>query len=165
MIQASVVPLNRSTDPLLFLVVPLALVGWRWGSRVALGAALGAIALVAAWSLISGEPTGTVGYFAQATAFATVAILPGACRQRSDRVTATVLHAVLSTTVNGNRPAELLSPRELEVLELIAQGSPNAEIAARLVIAETTVQTHVQHILHKLGVRNRTEAAARHLRA
>jgi DNA-binding NarL/FixJ family response regulator len=47
---------------------------------------------------------------------------------------------------------------------MIAEGAWNSEIADRLVIAETTVQSHVQHILRKLGVRNRTEAAARYLR-
>ena len=47
---------------------------------------------------------------------------------------------------------------------MVAEGSQNSEIANRLTIAETTVQSHVQHILHKLGVRNRTEAAALYLR-
>jgi DNA-binding NarL/FixJ family response regulator len=47
---------------------------------------------------------------------------------------------------------------------MIAEGAPNSEIAKRLVIADTTVQSHVQHILQKLGVRNRTQAAARYLR-
>jgi DNA-binding NarL/FixJ family response regulator len=126
---------------------------------------VGAIALVAARTLILAETTGIIDFLSQGSAFVTVAILPAACRHRSGVPTTTVLHAVLTTTTNGNRPEELLSPRELQVLALIAEGSPNAEIAARLVIAETTVQTHVQHILHKLGVRNRTEAAARHLRA
>ena len=61
-------------------------------------------------------------------------------------------------------PEELLSARELEVLALIAEGASNAEIAARLTIAHTTAQAHVKHILRKLGVRNRTEAAVRYLR-
>jgi len=61
-------------------------------------------------------------------------------------------------------PAGLLSPRELEVLALISEGAANAEVAVRLVIADTTVQSHVQNILRKLGARNRTEAAARYLR-
>jgi DNA-binding CsgD family transcriptional regulator len=61
-------------------------------------------------------------------------------------------------------PADVLSRRELEVLGLIAEGAANSEIAARLFIADTTVQSHVQHILRKLHARNRTEAAARFLR-
>ncbi len=51
-----------------------------------------------------------------------------------------------------------LSPREQEVLELMAQGASNQEIANALVIAPNTVKRHVQVILEKLGVRNRTQA-------
>ncbi len=59
---------------------------------------------------------------------------------------------------------EALSPRELEVLSMIVEGATNGEIAARLVIATSTVQSHVKRILHKLGVKNRTEAAVRYVR-
>jgi LuxR family transcriptional regulator, regulator of acetate metabolism len=75
-----------------------------------------------------------------------------------------VVSAHSSPVAPDSRPEGLLSPRELEVLALIAEGASNAEIAARLMIAETTAQTHVKHILRKLGVRNRTEAAVRYLR-
>ena len=63
-------------------------------------------------------------------------------------------------------PLVELSPREREVLALLAEGMRNREIAERLVISETTVKTHVRHILEKLRLRNRSEAAAfaaRHL--
>ena len=53
-----------------------------------------------------------------------------------------------------------LSARELEVLDLIRQGSTNAEIAARLYISPKTAEHHVSRILAKLGVRTRAEAAA-----
>jgi DNA-binding NarL/FixJ family response regulator len=63
-------------------------------------------------------------------------------------------------------PLEALSEREREVLGLMADGLRNREIAERLVISEATVKTHVRHVLEKLRLRNRAEAAAfaaRHL--
>jgi len=54
---------------------------------------------------------------------------------------------------------EPLSPRELEILRLMANGVTNREIAAQLVLAEGTVKNHVTNILTKLGVADRTSAA------
>jgi DNA-binding CsgD family transcriptional regulator len=69
----------------------------------------------------------------------------------------------------GQRPATKanpanLTPREVEVLELVAQGLRNAEIAKRLVLSERTVAHHVSSILGKLGVRGRAEATAEAIR-
>jgi len=54
-----------------------------------------------------------------------------------------------------------LTPRELEVLRLLAEGVPAVDIATELVIAPKTVSNHVQHILSKLDVHTRAEAVAR----
>jgi len=59
---------------------------------------------------------------------------------------------------DANRTLDQLSPRELEVFTHIAQGKNNSEIAQELVVAETTVKTHVSRILTKLGLRDRVQA-------
>ena len=55
---------------------------------------------------------------------------------------------------------EVLSPREVEVLQLMAKSTVNKEIATELLIGESTVKTHIVHIFNKLGAKGRTEAVA-----
>lgn len=61
----------------------------------------------------------------------------------------------------GLPPTEVLTPRETEVLSLVVKGKTNKEIAQELVVSVLTVKTHVQHIISKLGVSDRTQAAVR----
>jgi DNA-binding NarL/FixJ family response regulator len=59
---------------------------------------------------------------------------------------------------------ELLTAREREVLQLVAQGNRNRDIGQRLAISEETVKVHVKHVMDKLGARDRTEAVTIALR-
>ena len=62
------------------------------------------------------------------------------------------------------RPAEVLSERELDVLRLASQGLSNQDIADKLVLSLRTVQAHFSHIFNKLQVSSRTEAVVRALK-
>lgn len=103
----------------------------------------------------------------------TRALLAAACRalddrESADRETATArrLFEELGAWPDAARLADrgdLLSPRELEVLRLVATGATNKSIAAELVLSERTVDRHVSNILGKLGVPSRAAATARAL--
>jgi DNA-binding NarL/FixJ family response regulator/class 3 adenylate cyclase len=77
-------------------------------------------------------------------------------------VTRRVIEEFVRRPPDGTRPAPLaieeLTPRECEVLRLIARGLSNAEIAQTLVVAETTVKTHVARVLMKMNLRDRVQA-------
>lgn len=72
-----------------------------------------------------------------------------------------LLLARLESSAQGSPSALLLTPRELEILALIAAGKSNQEIAVALVISLGTVKSHINHMMTKLDARNRTEAVAR----
>jgi DNA-binding CsgD family transcriptional regulator len=67
--------------------------------------------------------------------------------------------AAIPFTVDETRRETLrITPRELEVLELIAQGMSNREIAGKLFVSENTIKTHSSRVFDKLGARRRTQA-------
>ena len=73
--------------------------------------------------------------------------------------------ALMTQPSEEDSQTEALTPREGEVLRLLADGSGNREIAARLKISEHTIKFHIRSILGKLGAASRTEAVARGLRS
>ncbi|MFI6299344.1 response regulator [Nonomuraea sp. NPDC050790] len=77
-----------------------------------------------------------------------------------------VLSPSVATRLMGQvrAPADPLSARELEILELVAAGTTNREVAARLFISEATVKTHLLHIYAKLEVNDRAAAVATAIR-
>ena len=72
---------------------------------------------------------------------------------------------MLDETINRTRPELALTPRELEVLQLISSGVTNAEAARRLEISIHAIKFHLAAIYSRLGVSNRTEAAVAYLRS
>ncbi|RAJ46322.1 LuxR family two component transcriptional regulator [Kitasatospora sp. SolWspMP-SS2h] len=82
---------------------------------------------------------------------------------RGETVLAPPVAARLLGRVRAGRPS--LSPRETEILRLLAEGLPNRRISRRLFISEATVKTHLVHIYDKLGVDSRTSAVAAGLAA
>jgi DNA-binding CsgD family transcriptional regulator len=77
-----------------------------------------------------------------------------------------VSERVIATTAPATVPREgaALTPRELDVLRLVAHGLGNKEIAAELDLSTHTVKYHLASVLAKLGVRSRTEAVSRGIR-
>jgi two-component system, NarL family, nitrate/nitrite response regulator NarL len=77
----------------------------------------------------------------------------------SPEMTGKLVSAMQAAPVNASSALDRLSPREQEILAQIALGASNKEIARTLGIAETTVKIHVQHILRKLQLDSRVQAA------
>ncbi len=109
---------------------------------------------------------------AGARGYLTKDVGPGEIRESLGRVTRgqaaidpAVQHHVLDAITTGSPPRTAspqfpggLTAREAEVLCLIARGLSNAEIASRLVVSETTVKSHINHLFAKTGVRDRAQA-------
>jgi two-component system, NarL family, response regulator LiaR len=77
----------------------------------------------------------------------------------------TVAARLVATLARDGEPLDTLTPRERQILVLIGKGYPNKRIAGELRVSEKTVKTHVGHVLAKLGVTDRTQAAVVAVRA
>ena len=111
-------------------------------------------ALVAGASgfLLKDVPPEDLVHAIRQTAAGETLLAPSVTRRLIERFTAT------GTVAANERRLEDLTAREVEVLRLVARGLSNAEIASTLFLGESTVKTHVGHILEKLGLRDRVQA-------
>ncbi len=116
--------------------------------------------------LIAAMRNGASGYLLKDTSrrellTAIRTVLRGETFLNSD-LTQRLLYTMSNETNNtAIAPPERLTPREIDVLRLLVEGKTNREIAEELVISAGTVKIHVQHIIAKLGVSDRTQAAVR----
>ena len=114
----------------------------------------------------SGQPIRLVGIAQDITdAKLTQEALQSTSADLERRATELQQLALRTATEPQATPDAPLTPRQQEILRLIAQGLTNAAIAERLVITEGTVKWHVKQILAKTGSSNRAEAVVRFLRA
>jgi LuxR family maltose regulon positive regulatory protein len=123
-------------------------------------------------ALVLAEPGGYVRIFLDGgTAMATLLCQAKAQQAEAQRVMSGYVDKLLpafgemmageSTHPGGSLSIEPLTPRETEVLRLIVAGASNPQIAQELFVTVNTVKRHITHILGKLGVDNRTQAAMR----
>jgi DNA-binding NarL/FixJ family response regulator len=102
---------------------------------------------------------GASGYLVKDAEPEELAVAVRAAYRGEMHLDASVARQLMESLRPGSDPLAELSEREREILVLIAEGLANKEIARRLVISERTARTHVSHILGKLGVSSRTQAA------
>jgi len=110
---------------------------------------------------------GAVGYLLKDTPFEDLTQAIRLVHKGYTQIAPGLAHKIMAQTVvaqslpAASPPLDLatLTPREREILDLIAQGASNREIAQALFIAEKTVRNHVTNILSRLGLRDRTQAA------
>jgi DNA-binding CsgD family transcriptional regulator len=152
-------------DALLFLLVfPIWFVSRDLGWAAGFAACVGGLVIVAILHTGQEVQLGPLGYMARAAVFAG-AVAAG----RQSRLTREDPEALehplvrlLTVKPEVSARADVLSSRELQVLEMIATGAKNSQIAEGFVISENTVKSHVKQILKKLAVATRTVAAFRY---
>jgi DNA-binding NarL/FixJ family response regulator len=97
-----------------------------------------------------------------------LSMLEGLSKDEAAITRKTAMRLIKGYAQGGHRPATAegrLTPRELELLNLVSQGFSNKAIAHKLSISENTVKYHMKNILQKLDARNRTEAVSQAIRA
>jgi DNA-binding CsgD family transcriptional regulator len=166
---AAVVALSIGVVTVLVLADPKDALGYLlafpiWIVAKDLGAIAGAVAGICALLLvvILGPALGPAGYVGCAAVFVG-AVATGARATQPNPGQPSSALSLLTARHEITRRVEALSRRELQVLEMIATGAKNAQIAERFVISQNTVKSHVSRILQKLPARNRTEAAFRYI--
>ncbi len=111
--------------------------------------------------LVAALEAGCSGYLTKHSAAHVVADAVRQAAAGEAIITASLLHQLLPQLATTGRPAaSVLTGREVEVLELLADGVSGQAIAERLYLAPNTVRNHVQAILQKLGVHSRLQAVA-----
>lgn len=115
---------------------------------------------ILARALLQGEPEGFTRSFIDEGPQMAALLRSTAASGRSPEYARELL-AAFSDSPAGDSLVEPLSARELDVLRLMSDGLTNAAIARELVVAQSTVKTHINHIYTKLGVTQRTQAIAR----
>jgi RNA polymerase sigma factor (sigma-70 family) len=108
---------------------------------------------------------GAAGYLLKNSAPAEVARAVHAARAGEAVLDPSAAARLIEALARVEEPLDTLTPREREVLVLLGRGFPNKQIARELGLAEKTVKTHVGHVLAKLGVADRTQAAVVAVRA
>ena len=116
-------------------------------------------------SILDALQAGARGYLTKDAGIAEIARAVHAAADHQALLDPVVQSRLLAAASAGARPAvpppslpDQLTPREAEVLSLIARGLSNREIAATLVVSEATVKTHVNHVFAKIGARDRAQA-------
>ena len=115
-------------------------------------------------SILDALGAGARGYLTKDAGIAEIARAVHAAASHQALLDSTVhekLLAAAARTLPAHAPADLpddLTPREAEVLTLIARGLSNREIAEALVVSEATVKTHINHVFAKIGARDRAQA-------
>ena len=116
-------------------------------------------------SILDALQAGARGYLTKDAGIAEIARAVHAAADHQALLDPVVQSRLIAAASAGARPApppqslpDGLTPREAEVLSLIASGLSNGEIAATLVVSEATVKTHINHVFAKIGARDRAQA-------